>query len=119
MAVNALKPGYKFEPRDIQANFHGNQITYLAWDHHLMFCSPFAYALPPATTFAELRDRIMPEAFGVHPMFAAIDWDQATWLLNGQPFTPKPDVGLAEQGIGHKSVLRFQTPDRGYRDAGI
>lgn len=119
MAVTALKPGYKFPARDVQANFHGNQIIYIGWDNHLMFCSAFAYALPPTTTFAELRNTTMPISFGAHPMFADIDWDQATWLLDGQPFTPKLDAGLAEQGINHKSVLRFQTPDRGYQDAGI
>lgn len=119
MAVTALKPGYKFEPLDLQKNFHGNQLTYVGWDHHLMFCAPFCYPVPPTLTFKELRDNVMAEAFSAHPMFNDINWDEAAWLLDGKPFTPKLDAGLAEQGVGHKSVLRFQTPDRGYQNAGV
>lgn len=119
MAVTALKPGYKFEPRDLQKNFHGNQLVYVGWDHHLMFCAPFCYPVPPELPFKELRDTVMAEAFGAHPMFADIDWDKTTWLLNDQSFTPDLDKSLAEQGINHKSVLRFQTSDRGYQNAGV
>lgn len=119
MAVNALKPGYSFPARDVQRNFHGNQLVYLAWDKHLMFAAPFAYVLPPTTSFMELRERIMPEAFAAHPLFANIDWSQTRWLLNGQPFTPQLEAGLAEQGIGHKAILRFQTTDQGYRNANV
>lgn len=119
MSVQALAPGYKFEPRDLQANFHGNQLIYVGWDHHLMFCSAFTFPVPPEMTFAEMKDNVMSDAFAQHPMYADIDWNEATWLLDGQPFTPKLDAGLSEQGIGHKSVLRFQTPDRGYQGAGV
>ncbi len=119
MAVTALNPGYKFEPKDLQKNFNGNQLLYVGWDHHLMFCAPFAYVLPPATTFRELRDEIMPAAFGLHPMFAGINWDEATWLLDNLPFQPELDASLEHQGIAHKSVLRFQTPDRGIGEKGI
>lgn len=119
MAVTALKPGYKFEPLDLQKNFHGNQLVYIGWDHHLMFCAPFCYPVPPSLTFQELRDQVMAEAFSPHPMFAAIDWDNTSWLLNNQPFTPQLNVSLEEQSINHKAVLRFQTQDQGYANAGI
>ena len=119
MSVIALQPNYKFSPRDLQENFHGNQLTYVAWDHHLMFCSAFCYALPPTMSFQALLDEVMAKDFSQHPMYADIDWSSTTWLLNNQPFTPKLDAGLAEQGINHKSVLRFQTPDQGYQNAGV
>lgn len=120
MPVKAITPDYRGQVRDTLANFHGNQIVYVGWDHHLMFCAPFAYALPPTMPFKTLRDEVMPEAFSLHPEYAAIDWNKTTWLLNGQAFTPDLEKGLAEQGIDHKSVLRFQTPDlKGYQGAGV
>lgn len=119
MSVQALAPGYKVEPRDLQKNFHGNQLIYVGWDHHLMFCSAFTFPVSPEMTFAEMKDNVMAGAFAPHPMYADIDWNAATWLLNDEKFQPQADVALKDQGITHKSVLRFQTPDRGYQDAGI
>ncbi|GAB2599867.1 phenol hydroxylase subunit P4 [Nitrincola alkalisediminis] len=111
MSVRAITPDYKVQARDRVENFHGNQIVYVAWDRHLMFCAPFAYALPPTMTFAELRDQVMPEAFGLHEEFSKINWETTTWLLDNQPFTPDLNQSLKAQGVGHKSVLRFQTPE--------
>ncbi len=119
MSVQALAPDYKFEARDLQKNFHGNQLLYIGWDHHLMFCSAFTFPVPGEMTFAELKDTVMSGAFSQHPMYADIDWNATTWLLNGEKFQPQPDVALKDQGIGHKAVLRFQTPDNGYQNAGI
>lgn len=120
MSTTAITPDYKFPARDVVENFHGNQIVYTAWDHHLMFCAPLAYAVPPTLTFKELRDSVMAEALSLHHEFSQINWDTATWLVDNEPFQPKLDVGLAEQGIGHKSVVRFQTPElKGYEGKGI
>ncbi|WP_417583768.1 phenol hydroxylase subunit P4 [Nitrincola sp.] len=120
MSVTAITPDYKVPALDRFENFHGNQIVYVGWDHHLMFCSAFAYALPPTTTFAELRDQIMPEAFGEHAEFTQVNWNTATWLLDNQPFTPALDKSFQEQGIGHKSLLRFQTPElTGFQGKGV
>lgn len=120
MSVVAITPDYKFEAKDRFEKFHGNQIVYVGWDHHLMFCAAFAYPLPPTTTFADLRDKVMPEGFAVHPEYSKINWETATWLLDNEPFKPQLDKSLEEQGIGHKSLLRFQTPElKGYKNAGV
>ena len=63
MAVAAITPDYTGERRDRVENFHGNQVVYVGWDHHLMFCSPVAFALPPDTPFGKLQDDIIPGAF--------------------------------------------------------
>ncbi len=47
MAVAAIVPDYRGERLDAVENFHGNQILYLAWDHHLMICAPVALPVPP------------------------------------------------------------------------
>ena len=41
---------------------------------------------------------------------AKIGWDSAEWFLSGQAFQPDMDKTMAENGIGHKSAIRFRTP---------
>lgn len=120
MPIHAITPDYSGTVRDSADNFNGNQLVYVGWDHHLMFCAAFAYPLPPQASFKTLRDEVIPDAFSPHPEWEKIDWSKATWLLDGQPFEPQLDVSLKDQGIGHKSLLRFQTPDlKGYKGAGV
>ncbi len=109
MAVKALVD-YKFPPADTQDKFHGNQLLYVGWDDHLMFCAPFAYSLPPSTKFAELVEKHLPHIYGYHPDFAQIDWSKVEWLKSGQPWQADFDKTLAELGLKHKDVLRLQTP---------
>jgi len=120
MPVRAITPDYKGEVKDRVENFHGNQIVYVGWDRHLMFCAAFAYLVSPEIPFRTLRDEVMPEAFSLHPEWEQINWTETTWLLDGEPFQPQLDVSLKDQGIGHKSLLRFQTPGlNGYQGAGV
>lgn len=120
MPVRAYTPNYRGEVRDRVDNFHGNQLVYVGWDHHLMFCAAFAFPVPPSLTFRQLRDQVMAEGFSPHPEWQAVNWDNTTWLLNGAPFTPALDTALIDQGIDHKSLLRFQTPDlKGFQNAGV
>ncbi|MDO6513297.1 MULTISPECIES: phenol hydroxylase subunit P4 [Neptuniibacter] len=120
MPIHAITPEYKGEVLDKLENFNGNQVVYVGWDHHLMFCAAFAYPLPPEMPFRALLDDVMPEAFSLHPEFSKINWDKAEWLLDGQPFIPQLNASLIDQGIGHKSLLRFQTPElKGVQEAGI
>ncbi|MEE4145544.1 MAG: phenol hydroxylase subunit P4 [Halieaceae bacterium] len=110
MTVAAIRPGYVGERRDRLENFHGNQIVYVAWDRHLMFCSPVAFALPPDTPFSKLQDEILPGAFSQHPDFSRIEWGAVQWHLNNQAFVPERDKSLIEQGVDHKSIIRMATP---------
>lgn len=120
MAVQAIVPEYTGEIRDRLENFHGNQLVYIGWDKHMMFCAPFAFPLPADMPFAALKSEVMPGAFGQHPQWDDVNWDKATWLKDGEAFVPDDSKGLAEQGIGHKTVLRFQTPgQRGFMDADV
>ncbi len=120
MSVRAITPDYRGEMLDRIENFHGNQLVYVGWDHHLMFCAPFAYPLPPDMPFEALVKEVIAEAFSLHPEWSSIDWSSASWLLDGQPFIPDFQASLSDQGIGHKSVLSFQTPElRGFQGAGV
>ena len=109
MTVRALYD-YQGEPKDTVDRFHGNQLLYVGWEQHLMFCAPHCIPVPPDMPFQALLDEVLPGIYDSHPEWSQVDWDKAEWLLNHKPFTPDPGKSLQDQGIDHKSVLRFRTP---------
>jgi phenol hydroxylase P4 protein len=109
MAVTSLN-GYVDTIADDVNNFHGNQLVYIGWDKHLMFCSSTAYPLPPEMPFGAIIQEVIPGTYGVHPQFSEINWESVQWLLNNEPFKPDPEASLKDNGIGHKCSLRFITP---------
>ncbi|MDZ7809433.1 MAG: phenol hydroxylase subunit P4 [Arhodomonas sp.] len=109
MPVQAMYD-YRATPADLQENFHGNQLVYFGWDQHLMFCSPVCLPLPPSMPFGALIKEVLPGVYGTHPDWAHIDWNAVEWNVDGEPFTPDMEAGLIDQGIGHKSLIRFRTP---------
>ncbi len=110
MPVVALKPGYSAPAADTEDKFHGNRLLYILWDEHLLFCSPLCIPVPPAMPFGALVRDLLPTLYGTHPDFAQIDWERTQWFDSGKPF--KPDFGrsLADNGLVHKSSIRFRTP---------
>lgn len=110
MAVVALHPGYSGPVQDTEDKFHGNRLLYLCWDGHLLFCAPVALPLPPAMPFGALLAEVLPGVYGSHPDFAHIDWTRVRWTHGSVPFKPDPARSLADNGLVHKSVLRFETP---------
>lgn len=101
---------YKGIAKDVVENFHGNQLVYIGWDKHFIFSSPVCYPLPPDMPFSALVEQILPAAYSQDPQFAEIDWDQVQWSVNQQACQPDMSASLEENGIGHKSVIRFTTP---------
>ena len=110
MAVAAIVENYTGERLDAVENFHGNQVLYVSWDYHTMICAPVAFPVPPGMPFGKVIEELIPGAFGLHPEFGDIDWSTARWHLNGEAFSPDMDASLADQGIDHKSIVRFATP---------
>ncbi len=110
MPVIALNPGYSGAIQDTEDKFHGNRLLYVCWDNHLLFCAPLCFPLPPDMPFAALISNVLTGAYGSHPDFARIDWAKVQWLDSGKPFKPDFDKSLAENGLVHKSVIRFRTP---------
>ncbi len=109
MSVRAIG-NYEFAPRDRRENFGGNIVTYWHWEKHLMICSAVAFPLPPDMPFGAVVREVLPGVYGAHPDFEKLDWASAEWTLDGAPFTPDFDAGLADNGIGHKSLVTFATP---------
>lgn len=108
MPVAAVSP-YEFAPKDPVSKFPA-PLLYIGWEDHKMFCAPFCAPMPPTMKFGELVQGALPGMFGAHPDFARIDWSQAEWFKSGQPFRPDMGKTLAENGLGHKDVIRFRTP---------
>lgn len=108
MSVTALYP-YAFDAADRRENFPA-PLLYIAWDDHLMFCSPVCLPLPAETPFGALASDVLPGIYGAHPDFGRIDWSAVEWLKSGRPFAPDPALSLAANGLGHKDVIRFRTP---------
>ena len=110
MPIVALKPGYSGPVQDTEDKFHGNRLLYICWDEHLLFCAPVALPLPPAMPFGALLSQVLPGVYGSHPDFAKIDWSRAAWTHGSEAFHPDPEKSLADNGLVHKSVIRFRTP---------
>jgi len=111
MPVQAKNPGYKGEVKDRVELFHGNHLLGIGWEDHMMFCSPFLLSLPPAMLFGDMVEKVLPTtSFTAHPDWSKINWSKAEWLRSGQPFKPDFKKSLADNGLGHKSMIRFRTP---------
>jgi len=108
MAVKSLAP-YTVPQQDTVDKFPA-PLLYIGWEDHKLFCSPVCMPMPPGTKFSELVHGTLPGVYSAHPDFARIHWDQTEWFLSGRPFTPDMEKTVAQNGIGHKSVLRFRTP---------
>jgi phenol/toluene 2-monooxygenase (NADH) P4/A4 len=109
MAVTALGD-FTGIPRDTLAHFHGGQLVYLGWDRHLMFYAPLCFCVPPSMRLGELIHGPAAGLWSSHPDWHAIDWSRAEWLRSGEPFSPDLDRSLADNGIGHKEIVRLRTP---------
>ncbi len=110
MPVVALKPGYTGVLADAEDKFHGNRLLYIAWDDHLLFCAPLCLPLPPSMPFGALVSEVLPGLYSSHPDFAKIDWPAVQWFDSGKPWKPDAAKSLADNGLVHKSVIRFRTP---------
>lgn len=108
MSVKALYP-YNFELKDRRENFPA-PLLFVGWEDHHMFCSPVCLPLPADTPFSALEKAVLPGVYGAHPDFAKIDWNEVEWFKSGERWQPDPERSLADNGLGHKDVIRFRMP---------
>lgn len=109
MAVIA-KDGYVDIVRDKVENFHGNQLVHVSWDDHLLFSAAQVFPLPPEMPFQALVSEVITACFSYHEDFKSIDWAAVEWMLDGKSFIPAMDQSLKDNGVCHKSLIRFKTP---------
>ncbi|MDO9591881.1 MAG: phenol hydroxylase subunit P4 [Erysipelotrichaceae bacterium] len=101
---------YDFPAKDRVENFHGNQLVFLHWEDHLMFCAPVAFPLPASMLFSEMVENVLTPAYSVHPDFKEINWSAVLWTLDDVRIDPDWKASLMSNSIGHKSLLKFVTP---------
>jgi phenol hydroxylase P4 protein len=110
MSVIALNEDYKGEVKDREENFHGNQLLFVGWEDHLMFCAPHCIPVSPTMTFATLANEVIPGMYSSHPDWDKVALGEIEWFRSNERFAPAFDLTLGENGLGHKAVIRFRTP---------
>ncbi|WP_027967824.1 phenol hydroxylase subunit P4 [Halomonas halocynthiae] len=110
MTVNANYPNYQGPVRDRVENFHGNQLVYVMWERHLLFCAPLTFLADPNMSFSDFLNDMLHPALAPHPESQQLRFDDAKWRLNGEGFAPRLEASLINNGIDHKSQLRLITP---------
>lgn len=109
MAVTALDT-YDFPSRDRVENFHGNILVNFCWDRHVLFAAPFCFALSSGMTLREVMTTLVAKAIRAHPDAEKIDWDAVRWQKDDRSWQPNLDKTLAENHVGHKDYIVFNTP---------
>jgi phenol hydroxylase P4 protein len=66
--------------------------------------------------FTALVEELIPTYYGMHPDFQSLSWELVEWKIDGKPVIPDISKSLADNGVGHKSLICFRTPGlNGYR----
>ncbi len=110
MSTVALKE-YVGVPRDHVTNFHGKQLVYVSWDHHLLFAAPFLLCVSPQMTFREVIEGPLAALLQADSDIAALDWGKVEWLKSNQPWVPNFDSSLLHNEVRHKDQIRLRTPN--------
>lgn len=110
MTVIALNEGYTGEMKDRVENFHGQQLLFVGWDRHLMFCAPHCVPVSPSIRFRELFEGVIAPMYSAHPDWANVTLETVEWLRSSAPFTPDFDASLEQNGLSHKALIRLRTP---------
>lgn len=106
------KGDYPIIMKDSLDKFHGNQLVYVGWDKHRLINSAMTFPLPPDMPFGAFVNEVMPSCYKDHPDFEKVVWDDSViWRLNGEEFSLDFDKSLIDNGIDHKSLVRFETPN--------
>ncbi|WP_207229035.1 phenol hydroxylase subunit P4 [Streptomyces sp. BK022] len=107
MPVIALKPGYDFPSRSRQELYGTDQLVHVMWKGNAFFAAPATFRAAQDANWGEfVRDVITPWAAG-DP-----DFDPSTlhgWNVDGVAVTPTDQDSFQSLGIGHKSLVSFET----------
>lgn len=112
MSVIAIAPDYEAHItfRDAEKNFQGNWVIYVHWEQHLSFCSAIAFPLPPSMAFGAFVEDVVKPHYAAHPDAARVDWSKTIWMIDGEKKQPDLAASLEDNGLHHKSLVRFWTP---------
>lgn len=101
---------YTAIPADAQANFHGAQLVYASWDHHLLFAAPFIMPVSPDMRFKDWVSETLVPLISPDPDTPQIRWSEVQWHLGARAWQPDFERSLKENGVRHKAQIRMHTP---------
>lgn len=103
---------YPIIMKDKIENFHGNQLVFINWHAHRVVSSLRAFPLPPQMSFGALLKDIIPITYNIEPDYEYLDFEttEVIWEVDGKIIIPDFSKSLTENGVGHKSVIKFITP---------
>ena len=109
MAIKSTKE-FVGVPRDAEEHYDGNRIVYVSWDRHLLFAASLMTCVSKDMLLRDYLEGPIRDLLANDPDVGQLDFEKATWLKANQPWRPQFDKSLAENGVGHKEHLRFDTP---------
>ena len=110
MPVKFIGAAYDFPCANQVENYGGDINVYVVWDHHLMYCAPHTYRLPPDMIFRDFLEQVFAPDYAQHPDTGKVDWDQGVWQLENEPWQPDLDKSFTGNGVAHNSFIRVTTP---------
>nr|AAA88460.1 tbmE [Pseudomonas sp.] len=108
VVTNPKAAPYKFPMKDVRENFPA-ALLYIGWEDHLMFCAPVCLPLPPDMPFGALMTRCClasTPSIRTSSVSTGMRRSGSSPVSPGRPMAAK---SLAENGLGHKDVIRFRT----------
>ncbi|HVE26847.1 MAG TPA: phenol hydroxylase subunit P4 [Sporichthya sp.] len=107
MPVVALKEGYEFPSRSRQELYGDDQLVHVMWRNNRLFVAAACFRAPQAMPFAAFMEALVEPWASSDPAF--VPGTPKGWMLDDKPWSPDPALGLREQGVGHKSLITFET----------
>lgn len=112
MSVIALKPNYQGKVRDAKDQFDDQHVLFVEWHGHLTISAPIALLVDPEQKFQHfIENQLSESVFASHSDWAEIDWSTVEWSFARKPLVFDANASFNSLEIGHKSYLRFHTPN--------
>ena len=67
MPVKFIGDSYDFPCANQVENYGGDINVYVVWDHHLIYCAPNAYRLPPDMKLRDFLEQVFAPDYPQHP----------------------------------------------------
>jgi phenol hydroxylase P4 protein len=106
MAVVAIRDDYSFPSRSRQELYGDDQLVHVMWRNNRLFCAAATFRAPRAMSVDEFVANLVTPWAGSDPEF--VPGSAREWTLDGRPWQPDGSRGLADNGVGHKSLLTFE-----------
>jgi phenol hydroxylase P4 protein len=107
MPVIAITDDYRFPSRSRQELYGDDQLVHVMWKGNPFFAAPATFRTPKATSWAEFVSDVVEPWASTDPDFTP--GSPYGWRLDGEPFEPTTGATLDDLGVGHKSLLSFES----------